>query len=137
MCRKLSAILLMLIYGTEILAPAMPFLDYYLRKDYIEKNLCINRDKPEMHCHGKCHLKKELYMIMEDQSDKSDPAKKQAVPQRIKEYVIRRYSTVRFVYTVDQIDELELKPVVPDDLGKLSEGYRNAIFHPPPFSAFV
>jgi len=35
-------------------------LDFYINQDYIAKNLCVNRDKPMMHCNGKCHLKKKL-----------------------------------------------------------------------------
>lgn len=33
---------------------------YHLNQTYIAENLCVNRSKPEMHCNGKCHLKKEL-----------------------------------------------------------------------------
>lgn len=33
---------------------------YELNKDYIASVLCVNRDKPEMHCDGKCYLKKKL-----------------------------------------------------------------------------
>ncbi len=131
MRRKLSAILLLLIYGTEILAPAMPFVDYYVNKDYIEKNLCINRDNPEMHCHGKCHLKKEIYMIMDDQSEKSDPAKKSTVPQKIKEYLVRVYSIVSLEF-VEIVEAFDLKPVIPGFLGHVFKGFKNDIFHPPP-----
>jgi hypothetical protein len=38
----------------------MPFIEYALNKEYIAKNLCINRDKPKNCCQGKCHLKKQL-----------------------------------------------------------------------------
>jgi len=34
--------------------------EYYANKNYIAKNLCKNRDKPMMHCDGKCCLKKKL-----------------------------------------------------------------------------
>jgi hypothetical protein len=34
--------------------------DYLLNYDYISKVLCINRDKPESCCNGKCHLMKEM-----------------------------------------------------------------------------
>lgn len=34
--------------------------DYLLNRDYIAKVLCVNRDKPEMKCNGKCHLAKQL-----------------------------------------------------------------------------
>ena len=28
--------------------------------DYIIAKYCVNKDKPEMHCNGKCHLMKQL-----------------------------------------------------------------------------
>ena len=34
--------------------------EYNLNKAYVSKVLCVNRDKPQMHCDGKCFLKKEL-----------------------------------------------------------------------------
>jgi len=33
---------------------------FILNQDYIAKVLCINKDKPELDCKGKCHLKKQL-----------------------------------------------------------------------------
>lgn len=35
-------------------------LDYQIRKDYIAKALCVNRDKPKLNCNGKCYLAKKL-----------------------------------------------------------------------------
>jgi hypothetical protein len=35
-------------------------MDYAINYDYISKVLCINKDKPELKCNGKCHLMKEL-----------------------------------------------------------------------------
>lgn len=29
---------------------------FALRQDYIAEHFCVNRDKPEMHCDGKCFL---------------------------------------------------------------------------------
>lgn len=40
---------------------------YELRKEYVAKNLCVNRDKPKLHCNGKCHLKKQLKRASEQQ----------------------------------------------------------------------
>ncbi len=47
--------------------------DYLLNKDYIAKVLCVNRDKPEMKCNGKCHLAKQLKKqdAAEGQTEKS------------------------------------------------------------------
>jgi hypothetical protein len=33
---------------------------YTINKDYIAKNLCENRDKPKLHCNGKCQLMKKM-----------------------------------------------------------------------------
>jgi hypothetical protein len=50
-------------------------MDYAINYDYISKVLCINKDKPELKCNGKCHLMKELAKASEDDkpifSDKS------------------------------------------------------------------
>ncbi len=43
-----------------LLKPAVPFLEYAVLYDYIKTELCVNVDKPELKCNGKCHLKKEL-----------------------------------------------------------------------------
>jgi hypothetical protein len=33
---------------------------FKINQEYIAKSLCINQDKPEMHCKGKCYLKKKI-----------------------------------------------------------------------------
>lgn len=35
-------------------------MEYWLNRDYIAQVLCVNKSRPEMQCHGKCHLKKQL-----------------------------------------------------------------------------
>ncbi|MEC5142279.1 hypothetical protein [Chitinophaga sp. 212800010-3] len=35
-------------------------MQFKVNQTYIAKELCVNRDKPQMHCNGHCHLKKEL-----------------------------------------------------------------------------
>lgn len=50
----------------------MPVLDYIVNYDYIARELCENKAKPEMHCNGKCHLMKELAKAAEEQKQESD-----------------------------------------------------------------
>lgn len=39
----------------------MGIMTYYqLNKEYIAEVLCINREKPELHCNGSCFLKEKL-----------------------------------------------------------------------------
>jgi hypothetical protein len=36
---------------------------YEINKEYVAKNLCENRDKPQLNCCGKCILKKKLNSV--------------------------------------------------------------------------
>jgi len=59
----------------------MPVLDYVVNYEYISTVLCENKDKPELNCCGKCHLKKELANASESEkpinSDKKDNSKQE------------------------------------------------------------
>ena len=65
----IALLLLMLISVKTILVPVV-YLDFELRKDYIIKNLCENRFKPQLNCNGKCYLAKKLHKIAEDNATK-------------------------------------------------------------------
>lgn len=46
---------------------ALIIVHFKLNQNTIEKEFCVNKTKPELQCHGKCHLKKEL-----EKSDNTD-----------------------------------------------------------------
>jgi hypothetical protein len=48
-------------------------VNYYLNYTYISTTLCENKDKPQMHCNGKCHLQKTIEKNQETK-DKDAPA---------------------------------------------------------------
>ena len=52
-----------------LVKPVLPILEYAAFYDYIKNELCINLDKPEMQCNGKCHLKKELAKVSNSEKD--------------------------------------------------------------------
>jgi len=62
-----------------LLKPVFPVMEYAMNYHYISKVLCVNRDKPMLHCNGKCHLMKELAKAAENEkpssSDKKAPVK--------------------------------------------------------------
>lgn len=43
-----------------VFKPLIPLVEYAAFYDYIKNELCVNKDVPEMHCNGKCHLKSQL-----------------------------------------------------------------------------
>jgi len=40
--------------------PVLPMLEYVINKDYITEILCINKEKTELNCEGKCYLMQQL-----------------------------------------------------------------------------
>ena len=69
---KIKATLLLIVFISNLLLPLYPFIEYELNKEYIIKVLCINKDKPENSCNGKCHLNKQLKKASENNQDKND-----------------------------------------------------------------
>ena len=45
---------------TQVFSKWLVVMEYNLNKDFIAKNLCVNRAKPKMHCNGKCQMMKRL-----------------------------------------------------------------------------
>lgn len=54
------SVLLILTLGFQCLVKLGLITFYQLNKTYIINALCENKDKPKMHCEGKCFLKKHL-----------------------------------------------------------------------------
>ncbi len=51
-----------------VLRPLVPLVEYAVNYDYIVKVLCINKNRPEIHCNGKCYLSKELAKTNDSES---------------------------------------------------------------------
>lgn len=52
-----------------MLRPLAPILDYMINYDYIADELCVNRDKPELNCNGRCYL---MQALADEASKKKD-----------------------------------------------------------------
>lgn len=51
----LCFLLLLQTFNRELLV-----VNYQLQKDQITRLFCVNKDKPRLRCHGRCHLAKQL-----------------------------------------------------------------------------
>lgn len=65
-------ILLILLIGVQTFSKWCLILEYQVNKDFIAKNLCVNRAKPSCCCHGKCYLNKKM---ASDESQQQAPGK--------------------------------------------------------------
>jgi hypothetical protein len=66
--RKAIAILLLFSVMVRPFTQACYLIDYQLRKDFIAKALCVNKQKPQLNCNGKCYLAKRLKATEEQES---------------------------------------------------------------------
>ena len=48
------------------------YLDYELRKEFIIDNFCVNRNRPELHCDGKCYLATRLAAAQEQEQQQAE-----------------------------------------------------------------
>jgi hypothetical protein len=65
-------ILLILLIGLQTFSKWCVILEYQVNKEFIAKNLCVNRAKPSCCCQGKCYLNKKM---ANDESQQQAPGK--------------------------------------------------------------
>jgi len=67
--------------------------EFSINRNYITSALCINRNKPDMHCDGKCFLKKEL---TGQQNDQTSNQKSTAQPLIVHFFIEREFQHTLF-----------------------------------------
>ena len=58
--KRIVPILLVILLLLQSFSKLEVWFGFSLNQSMIEKTLCENRNNPTKHCHGKCHLRKEL-----------------------------------------------------------------------------
>ena len=120
--KKLVAIVALLGIMLQTFSQVVIMADYYVHKDYIAKNLCENRDKPMMHCDGKCCLKKKLAKQGKEQAPSPTNSKSEQVVTLF--YSDSRYE-VRPITVLSETNHYFNR----DDLRTCS--FHGSVFHPP------
>ena len=108
-----------------LLKPIIPVLDYVVNYEYISKVLCVNKEKPKLHCNGKCYLMKELAKNSESEDPISTNKK------------ITSQETV--VVFCQEINSFALSPLYFRQTKEANSAYSNlysykitnSVFHPP------
>jgi hypothetical protein len=96
-------------------------LDYYANTSAYSQN-CENKDKPMMHCCGKCQLRKKL---LQEEKDKQNPDRR---AENKNEVVL---SSKSFFATVSPITSYELDIQHPHYSEAKERTMPRSIFHPP------
>lgn len=56
----LAVLLFIFLLLTQTFSKWLLVMDYAINKEFIAKNLCENRSRPKLLCHGKCQLMKKM-----------------------------------------------------------------------------
>ncbi|MGF6846302.1 hypothetical protein QFZ51_001537 [Chitinophaga sp. W3I9] len=73
------------------------FVQFKVNQSYIASVLCENKNKPQMHCNGRCHLKKEL--DRDAQQDKNNNTGKD-------KYEVMFVETLQSFHTTPPVNQL-------------------------------
>lgn len=71
---RLLSIFMFGLYGLTLSQAYLPHINYWMNRDFIAAELCENKDRPELQCNGKCHLKKEIKENEENRSEDQEVA---------------------------------------------------------------
>ncbi len=80
--KRIAAITLLATYLFTLSTTAVPYLYYMFNFSYIVRTKCVNRDRPWMHCNGKCYLMKLLEWR---EADAEPTAGKLVPPSRVED----------------------------------------------------
>ena len=107
-------------------------VDYVVNYKHISQDLCENKDKPEMHCNGKCHLKKEIKKVL---GNENPGKKKTTLPTlKLKEYTDYYRIGLLKKYYLKLIFQQEIQIAI---IPKTFKGYLPDMIKPPPVLHFV
>lgn len=88
----ISGVLLM-VMAAYLVIPALPVFDYLINRDYIARNLCVNKDKPKSCCKGKCHMVKQLQKTNQGTEDNPKNTNVRIQLKDMNDFLICSYSS--------------------------------------------
>ena len=120
MFKNLLVILVLIGITLQVFNKLVLIVDYQVNKTYISANFCENKDKPSMHCEGKCHLIKQLKSL--EKTENTPQSNVKVIDEillfssfdRIKIHLIQKMVSCNSLYTETKSSSLS-----------------RAIFHPP------
>lgn len=123
MLTRAIAILLLLCSVSVSLSGFFVFAGFEMNQRYIAKELCVNRDKPQLHCNGKCYLMRKLKQAQD---------KEQKQEQQFQKIQLQEAITVLpFIFKQYPLTALQLQ--IPTCTG-MPVSQIKSIFHPPQIS---
>ncbi len=108
-----------------MLRPVMPLANYLINQDYIAEFLCINKDKPELECNGKCYLAEQLKKASEEKEKNLPAIAMEEYPIGI--ILLTSFQTIETTETPQKANF--------HYTNSYTFSYLNSVFHPPSFTS--
>jgi len=99
---------------------------YEIAKPIIIKNYCVNVDKPELKCDGKCHLKT---VLLEEETNTNDVNSTNIPPPEVKFETTHYFTPIDLVYNDDVNNGISFAYRM--DVLYLSRETQSDVFRPP------
>lgn len=100
---------------------------YEVNKDYVADVLCVNKDKPEMNCRGKCYLKKQLSKVKEAETSNEKEAPETAKKIELVQFILSEHHDYVIKYQKTISDKILFSRYLP----YTGQDYHRDIFRPP------
>ena len=114
------AILLILCTLTANFSKLFVFAGFALNQKYIAATLCENRDKPWLHCNGRCYLMKKIQQA----NEKEKAEERQNQKNGFQETFCEAVKTIKF-------HTFLLRTISTPYRAPAPSAQSNAVFHPP------
>lgn len=118
--KQLGALLILFAFLTQTFSRTFILVDYYTNTEAYAKN-CENKDKPVMHCNGKCQMMKKI--TAQEKKDQQNPERK--VQNEI------ALSAKSYFAKVSSVETPVSRIVYPTLAGGEEVRMPHTIFHPP------
>jgi hypothetical protein len=125
MLTRAIAILLLFSSVSVNLSGLFVFAGFEMNESYIAKELCINKNKPALHCNGKCYLMNKLRQAQDKEQKQEHQFQK--VQLQMQEAIV----ALPFIFKQYAIAAIDFR--IPLTTG-MPLARVNAIFHPPQLS---
>lgn len=111
MFRTILAYLLILTLLAANCGQLFVYAGFELNQKYIATELCVNRDKPQLHCNGKCYLMRKLKQA--EQKEKAHENENQR-PVLQPGVIVEKFALTPPVFTISTYEASELQINLPE-----------------------
>ncbi|RYY07267.1 MAG: hypothetical protein EOP43_03780 [Sphingobacteriaceae bacterium] len=121
MLRRTLSVFLMIVVLSANFSRFYVWAGFGLNQKYITANFCENRNKPQLHCNGRCYLMKKLKLAAAQDRSNEREIQKNLIQEG---FLTTGFKLKKYLFLVRKIETPHLQ--------NFNEVYSATIFQPPP-----